>query len=290
MFQKLTKIYHKIFLRKEANADADKKAKETSEKLNKDKPINNIINEPNKERKTQHISSKIKMQFLRLYSIAIADRDFDEKEKEFLIKFAKEKGVKEQQVKDILFQKINVKIPKEDDKKIAYLYDLAKMIWADKKVKDEEEKMFCYFAKNFNFLNEKELLDLMVEHVKKNTPLEKFKDSIKFTKTNTGIEFKEQRPAHSLAVILHKSGHAVIRYKERFDLELTQEKAQKAWDRGQDIMFTKNPKHKELLERKRKKYPNCIIKHYQVQRKTAFWIFEQHNANINPTLKTVYDK
>ena len=89
------------------------------------------------------ISNKLKSHFLRLYQMAFTDDDFDKLELKMLYHFATERGVSEEQLQDVLLNPSfeNSEIPDSLDKKIDYLNDLAKMIWADGKVHQNERDL-----------------------------------------------------------------------------------------------------------------------------------------------------
>jgi hypothetical protein len=117
------------------------------------------------------ISNKLKSHFLRLYQMAFTDDDFDKLELKMLYHFATERGVSEEQLQDVLLNPSfeNSEIPDSLDKKIDYLNDLAKMIWADGKVHQNERDLMIKYCGIFGFLEEnlEGLVDFLLECAKK---------------------------------------------------------------------------------------------------------------------------
>ena len=113
------------------------------------------------------ISNKLKSHFLRLYQMAFTDDDFDKLELKMLYHFATERGVSEEQLQDVLLNPSfeNIEVPDSLDKKIDYLNDLAKMIWADGKVHQNERDLLIKYCRIFGFLevNLEGLVDFLLE-------------------------------------------------------------------------------------------------------------------------------
>ena len=116
------------------------------------------------------ISNKLKSHFLRLYQMAFTDDDFDKLELKMLYHFATERGVSEEQLQDVLLNPSfeNIEVPDSLDKKIDYLNDLAKMIWADGKVHQNERDLLIKYCRIFGFLEEnlEGLVDFLLECAK----------------------------------------------------------------------------------------------------------------------------
>ncbi len=112
---------------------------------------------------TKQIKSELKSHFLNLYSIALSDTEIDTTELEFLFQFGQERGVPKEEIEDLILHpdKIKFNIPADTLKKIEYLYDFAKMIWADGKVDEYEEVALKKFCLKFGF--EKENIDALVK-------------------------------------------------------------------------------------------------------------------------------
>jgi uncharacterized tellurite resistance protein B-like protein len=123
------------------------------------------------------ISNKLKSHFLRLYQMAFTDDDFDKLELKMLYHFATERGVSEEQLQDVLLNPSfeNSEIPDSLDKKIDYLNDLAKMIWADGKVHQNERDTLLKYTRKFGFKEEnlEGLVDFLLKCAKEDLTLEK---------------------------------------------------------------------------------------------------------------------
>jgi uncharacterized tellurite resistance protein B-like protein len=122
----------------------------------------------------QTLSTELKSHFLRLYQIAIADDEFDKLELEMLYHFAEEKGIDKKQMLALLMAPtdFSVQLPDTLEKKVEYLYDFACMIWADKKVTDDEYTALKKYCKKFEFLEENlvPLADFLIDCAKRNLP------------------------------------------------------------------------------------------------------------------------
>ncbi len=87
--------------------------------------------------------------------MAFADDLFDPLELKMLYDFARERGIKKEQLDDILVNPHHEQaVPDSLEEKIEYLYDLAKMIWADDKVTDDERITLQKYCRKFGFLDE----------------------------------------------------------------------------------------------------------------------------------------
>ncbi len=102
------------------------------------------------------ISAELKSHFLRLYKMALSDDDFDVLELNMLYHFAEERGIPKEELEKLLLNPIDHEsaIPESLDKRIEYLYDLAKMIWADEKITEDERNTLKKYCKKFEFLDE----------------------------------------------------------------------------------------------------------------------------------------
>ncbi|GGI56975.1 hypothetical protein [Winogradskyella haliclonae] len=98
------------------------------------------------------ISLEVKSHFLRLYQIALTDDNFSHLEMQLLYKFAKERGISQQELEDILTgYSGTITIPETIEKRIEYLYDFALMIWADDVVTDDEKIALKKYILKFEF-------------------------------------------------------------------------------------------------------------------------------------------
>src|SRR5690606_29640627 len=115
------------------------------------------------------ITNELKTHFLRLYQIAFSDDNFDVLELQMLYKFAEERGFTSEQLNEVLLNPSHDStIPDSLEKRVEYLYDLAVMIWADKKVTDDEYITLKKYCRKFEFLEENitELADYLLESAK----------------------------------------------------------------------------------------------------------------------------
>lgn len=115
------------------------------------------------------ISTELKSHFLRLYQMAFSDDNFDVLELQMLYKFAEDRGVNKIELDAILLEPFHkTSIPKELEKRIEYLYDLAIMIWADAIVTEDEVVTLKKYCLKFGFLEENisELSGFLLENAK----------------------------------------------------------------------------------------------------------------------------
>ncbi|WP_255566937.1 hypothetical protein [Flavobacterium litorale] len=102
--------------------------------------------------------------------MAFSDDNFDVLEMQMLYRFAEERGLTREQLNDILLNPSHdSSIPESLEQRIEYLYDLAVMIWADKKVTDDEYITLKKYCKKFEFLDENitALADYLLDCAKK---------------------------------------------------------------------------------------------------------------------------
>jgi uncharacterized tellurite resistance protein B-like protein len=122
------------------------------------------------------VSNKLKSHFLRLYQMAFSDDNFDKLELKMLYHFAEERGISEDQLQQVLLNPLteDTEIPDTLNQKIDYLNDLAKMIWADGIVSDDERNTLLKYCKKFGFMDEnlQNLVDFLLESAKENLSVE----------------------------------------------------------------------------------------------------------------------
>jgi hypothetical protein len=98
------------------------------------------------------ITVTLQSRFLRLYQIACADVNFDTPEMKQLYLFAEQRGLATDQLEKILTDPLaRIAVPDSREERIEYLYDLAVMTWADKKVTDDEYSTMQKFCRRFQF-------------------------------------------------------------------------------------------------------------------------------------------
>lgn len=127
------------------------------------------------------ITAELKSHFLRLYQIAFSDDNFDVLEMQMLYKFAEDRGFTTEQLNEVLLNPSHDSaIPNSLEKRVEYLYDLAVMIWADRKVTEDEYITLKKYCRKFEFLEENitQLADYLLESAKKDLPKEEIINSI----------------------------------------------------------------------------------------------------------------
>ena len=92
-------------------------------------------------------------QFLFLYTIALADFHMHPTEIAFLKEFGEKRGVTEEEIEHFLMNpaQFDQEVPDTLEERIESLYHLARMIWADGMVADEERQMLERFCGTFGF-------------------------------------------------------------------------------------------------------------------------------------------
>lgn len=123
------------------------------------------------------MDENLKAHFLNLYHMALCDVEFRESELVLLYSIGAEKGISKEDIDSIILspnlvsfniQNINV------IERIEYLFDFAKIIWADKKIMDKEIELMKYFAKIFEFKKENidAVVKFLLDEIKKGTSKE----------------------------------------------------------------------------------------------------------------------
>ncbi|WP_264564708.1 hypothetical protein [Flavobacterium sp. N3904] len=117
------------------------------------------------------ITLELKSHFLRLYQIALSDDQFDVLELQMLYHFADERGIPKEELDKLFLNPINTElsIPENLDTRIEYLYDFARIIWADGKITDDEVNMLKKYCRKFDFLDENinDLTNYLIDCVQK---------------------------------------------------------------------------------------------------------------------------
>jgi len=123
------------------------------------------------------MEENLKAHFLNLYHMALCDIKFTESELVLLYSIGAEKGISKEEINSILVKPdiINFNIENTSViERIEYLYDFARIIWADAKITDEETGLIKCFAKIFEFKKENldAIINFLLDEVKKGTPKE----------------------------------------------------------------------------------------------------------------------
>lgn len=118
------------------------------------------------------ITLELKSHFLRLYQMALSDDQFNVLELQMLYHFADERGIPKEELDKLFLNPVSTDfiVPETLTTKIEYLYDLARIIWADEKVTDDELNMLRKYCRKFNFIEENinDLSDYLIDCVQKN--------------------------------------------------------------------------------------------------------------------------
>ncbi len=116
------------------------------------------------------LSTELKSHFLRLYQMAITDDNFSPLELKMLYQFAEDRNIPTNELDKILLTTTDkLVIPENVEKRIEYLYDLARMIWADGIVTEDEKITLKKYCRKFEFIDENidELSEYLLDSVEK---------------------------------------------------------------------------------------------------------------------------
>lgn len=119
-----------------------------------------------------------KKMFLGLYQMLLADAEIHPNELELLYQIGKEKGgISEDEIQRAIFSP-NTAISLEtlsDEGRIEYLYNLARIAWADGKIHDKEKEILEDASKRLGFSEENvtEITEFLLEQAKEKKPFEK---------------------------------------------------------------------------------------------------------------------
>lgn len=116
------------------------------------------------------VSTELKSHFLRLYHMAITDDNFSPLELKMLYQFAEDRNISSSELDKILLTATDkMVIPESVEKRIEYLFDLARMIWADGIVTEDEKVTLNKYCRKFGFLDEniQELSNYLLDSVEK---------------------------------------------------------------------------------------------------------------------------
>jgi uncharacterized tellurite resistance protein B-like protein len=121
------------------------------------------------------MTPELKAHFLSLYSMALADASFDEKEIAVLYKLGEERGFPKETIDSMLLtpptpEELNA--PNTLAEKIEYLYDYARIIVADGIVHSEEVATLEKFCSKFQFQDQNVpvIAQLLIEAATNNIP------------------------------------------------------------------------------------------------------------------------
>lgn len=130
-----------------------------------------------------NIDEKIKSHFLNLYAMALTDTQIDTKELDLLFDMGLERGIPKDEIQEIILKPdlIKFSIPEDTIDKMEYLYDFARMAWANGEVDDYERVALTKFCKKFGFFDENVdgIVEFLLEEAGKGTPKMEFLNTVK---------------------------------------------------------------------------------------------------------------
>jgi uncharacterized tellurite resistance protein B-like protein len=129
------------------------------------------------------MDEKSKKLFLGLYQMVLADTEIHPKELELLYRISKEKGLSEEDIQNAILSPGTLLSSNElsDDEKIEYLYNLARMAWADDVIDDREKECLHNTCKRLGFDEQYviEITDFLLEQAKTDKTVEQVLETIK---------------------------------------------------------------------------------------------------------------
>ncbi|MDR0421373.1 MAG: TerB family tellurite resistance protein [Prevotellaceae bacterium] len=130
------------------------------------------------------MDEKIKQHFLGLYQMIISDTEVHPKELELLYQIGREKGVSEQEIQNAILSPNSLFLSADllnNDEKIEYLFDLARMAWADGVLDDSEKVSLNNACKRLGFSSEysEEISTFLLEQAKDNKNIKDVLEIIK---------------------------------------------------------------------------------------------------------------
>lgn len=124
---------------------------------------------------TTQIPDKLKTHFMSLYHLAFSDLDFAPEELEILYQIGCDHGVSRDELEDAILRPVrSIVIPENDEEKVAYLYDYARLIVSDGKIEPAERQLFEQFCERFGIADSSvraRFMDKLLESAEKNKPI-----------------------------------------------------------------------------------------------------------------------
>lgn len=121
-------------------------------------------------------NTDLRNHFIALYSMALADARIDFRELKELYKIAERKGVDQKQIEEWLLTPCESKsyVPDSSEKKMEFLYDLARVIVADNHVDDSEIEVLKKYCVRFGYEYEiiPETIEFLIQNAKDDIPLD----------------------------------------------------------------------------------------------------------------------
>lgn len=122
---------------------------------------------------TFFIDNELKSHFLNLFAIALSDTQIDTIELEMHFKMAEERGISKEEIQKIILfpDQVKFSIPTDVITKIEYLYDFARIAWANRQIDEYEVFVLKKFCIKFGFdpANVPQITEFLIEEAKKGT-------------------------------------------------------------------------------------------------------------------------
>lgn len=119
------------------------------------------------------LDNEIKSHFLNLYSMALTDTQVDSSELELLFQMGIERGIPKEEIEKIILfpNKVSFTVPSNILHKIEYLYDFARIAWANQVIDEYEILALKKFCTKFGFEpeNVESIVNFLIEEAKKET-------------------------------------------------------------------------------------------------------------------------
>lgn len=129
------------------------------------------------------IDEELKSHFLNLYAMALTDTQIDTTELEMLFKMGEERGIDKEEIQKIILfpDQVRFSIPEDTLLKMEYLYDFARMAWANGDIDEYEEIALKKFCVKFGFEKENapQIAKYLIEEVKKGTDKQALLEEVK---------------------------------------------------------------------------------------------------------------
>lgn len=115
---------------------------------------------------------KMKLHFLNLYCMVIADGIIDPKEMETIYRIGRENyGLSEEEInKAVVGAGTTFKVPESNEERVRILYEMAIIAWADGRIEDSERKMLRNYALRYGIVESSvtAFVDYLLENAHKN--------------------------------------------------------------------------------------------------------------------------
>jgi len=122
------------------------------------------------------MEEKLKAHFLNLYHMALSDTEIDTRELEMLYLIGEEKGITKTEINSVVLAPDTIKFvaPETILEKIGYLYDFARIAWADGRIDENEKRLLKMFSEKFEFVKENipSIVQFLLDEAQKDTPKE----------------------------------------------------------------------------------------------------------------------